>query len=186
MKILVLSDTHGDISMAKKIWASLDDLDLVLHLGDYYEDAEKLAAYVRTRVIAVHGNMDFEGDSPLHRIIDTEYGPVLITHGHCDRVRASYDKLLYRAEEAGCKAALFGHTHVAVNEVIDGIHVVNPGSLTRPRDGAAGSYAVIETSEDRFDCRIIRTDSSSEKNGGKNSKAKAGMLRSILNYSDRL
>ena len=186
MKILVLSDTHGDISMAKKIWASIDDPDLVLHLGDYYSDAEKLAASIRTNVIGVTGNCDRSGDECLSRVIDTEYGSLLMTHGHVEKVRWSYDNLIYRAQENNCKAVLFGHTHAAMNEIIDGIHVVNPGSLSRPRDGMSGSYAVIETGPDKFDCRIFRVDEDPEKNGGQKRKAKAGLLRSILNYSDRL
>ena len=68
MKILAISDTHGDISKAKKIWASVDDPDLVLHMGDHYSDALRLADSIKTPVIAVPGNMDPELDAPLNQI----------------------------------------------------------------------------------------------------------------------
>ena len=179
MKILVISDTHGNTGKAKKIWASHDGLDLVIHLGDYYSDAEELATSIKTEVVAVPGNMDRECDAPKRKMIETEYGPVLITHGHREKVKQSYDNLLYSAEEAGCKAVLFGHTHAAVHEEIDGIHIINPGSLSYPRDGNPGSYALITTSPDSFDCRIIYLKDKKPKNS-------AGLLRSLLNYSDRL
>ena len=42
MKILVLSDTHGDIEKAEKVINNSKDLNLVIHLGDYFRDAQKL------------------------------------------------------------------------------------------------------------------------------------------------
>ncbi|MBR6444660.1 MAG: metallophosphoesterase family protein, partial [Firmicutes bacterium] len=71
------------------------------------------------------------------------------------------------------------HTHAAVHEEIDGIHIINPGSLSYPRDGNPGSYALITTGPDSFDCRIIYLKDKKPKNSG-------GLLRSLLNYSDRL
>ena len=186
MKILVLSDTHGDISAAKKIWASIDGLDLVLHLGDHFGDARKLAASIRTEVLGVTGNCDRKAEPLLHRIVDTEFGPILMTHGHVEKVRVSFDNLIYKALENNCKAVLFGHTHVAMHEIIDGIHVVNPGSLTRPRDGDIGSYALIETGPDSFECRLLHKDDDPQKISEKKPKARTGLLRRLLNYSDRL
>lgn len=183
MKILAISDTHGDISKAKKIWASVDDPDLVLHMGDHYSDALRLADSIKTPVIAVPGNMDPELDAPLNQVVETEAGSILITHGHTERVRWSFDSLIYRAEERGCAFVLFGHTHVAMDETIDGIRLINPGSLTRPRDGNSGSYALIETSPGKLTCRIIRLENDK---ASKKSSDKGGRLRKILNYSDRL
>ena len=72
---------------------------------------------------------------------------------------------------------------VAMDETIDGIRLINPGSLTRPRDGNSGSYALIETSPGKLTCRIIRLEND---NASKKSSDKGGRLRKILNYSDRL
>ena len=113
--------------------------------------------------------------------LETEYGRLLLIHGHMDNVKMSPLNLLYRAQELDCKAVLFGHTHQAAYEEVDGIYLVNPGSLSRPRDGSSGSYAIINTEPDAFHCAIIYYDAMVPKK----KSAPRGRLSSMLNYSDR-
>ena len=47
------------------------------------------------------------------------------------------------AREAGADLAVYGHTHIALYEQQGDVTVVNPGSVARPRDAAAGSFMVI-------------------------------------------
>lgn len=43
MRLLVISDTHGDISKVCKVVNEIKDLiDGIIHLGDIVEDADKL------------------------------------------------------------------------------------------------------------------------------------------------
>lgn len=42
----------------------------------------------------------------------------------------------------GCDIALFGHTHSTCNKTVDGVLLVNPGSI-----GRNGTYAVLKISE---------------------------------------
>ena len=44
MKILAISDTHGKLNKVRDVWSKLNDIDLVLHAGDYYSDATATAA----------------------------------------------------------------------------------------------------------------------------------------------
>ena len=62
---------------------------------------------------------------------------------------------MYKAMENDCKAVLFGHTHRALIDEAEGIRFINPGSLTQPRDGSDGSYAIVRTSEDNLDASIV-------------------------------
>jgi predicted phosphodiesterase len=48
------------------------------------------------------------------------------------------------ARSAGAEAALFGHTHVPQTCTLDGIFVLNPGSVSRPRSRIGPSFAVLE------------------------------------------
>ena len=51
--------------------------------------------------------------------------------------------------EALAECVFFGHTHKPVIDEEDGIMVLNPGSLTFPRqNGHKPSYAVVEADED--------------------------------------
>ena len=43
MRIGVFSDSHGDISNARRFFDRLAPLDCLFHLGDYASDGEKLS-----------------------------------------------------------------------------------------------------------------------------------------------
>ena len=57
-----------------------------------------------------------------------------------------FDQLAEAAKARGCNGAFFGHIHVPVLEELDGVLLVNPGSLAFPRQrGRRPSYAVLDT-----------------------------------------
>ena len=179
MKILVIGDTHGKLNKVRDIWPKLKEIDLIAHTGDHYSDALKLAQQLDVPVISVRGNCDSSG--PDQQIIETEYGRILLTHGHRDNVKYDMNMLKYRAMEADCRAVLFGHTHESLVTEAEGIWFVNPGSLTLPRDTDSGSYAIVRTAEDRFDASIVYYSTVM----GSKKPPEGGFLKSILNYSDR-
>ena len=77
------------------------------------------------------------------------------------------------------------HTHVPGCEDFSGITLLNPGSLSLPRDGTNGSYAIIRSTEDEFYTNIIYYDTVCGTKKRQEKKVKGGMLRDMLNYSDR-
>ncbi|MEG0392436.1 MAG: metallophosphoesterase [Anaerovoracaceae bacterium] len=181
MKILVISDTHGSIAKVEEIAKRLTGIDLLVHLGDYSEDGWTLSQRLGIDVITVKGNMDGEY-AKKYEFFDVECGKILITHGHLCGVNHSYNNLLYACEEEGCVAAFFGHTHVPCNEEIEGIRLLNPGSISRPRDGSEGSYAIVHTDEEGIECSVIYYRKEGEL---PKKKPQGGYLRALLNYSDR-
>lgn len=44
MKILVISDTHGDTYKAEEAIRINKGINLIIHLGDYFRDAQKLSS----------------------------------------------------------------------------------------------------------------------------------------------
>ena len=46
-------------------------------------------------------------------------------------------------------AALCGHTHIAADETIYGVRVINPGALRYARDGAT-RYAILDVGTDVY------------------------------------
>lgn len=181
MKILVISDTHGKLNKVRDIYKKLKNIDLIIHAGDFKSDGEALGKEFGVPVVAVKGNCDGSYSKSDFEIVDTEYGKIMVTHGHAHNVNYQLTNLMYTAMEKDCKAVIFGHTHRALIDECSGIHFVNPGSLTQPRDGSDGSYAIIRTSNDSFDASIVYYSTIM---GGKK-PPKAGFIRSILNYSDR-
>lgn len=181
MKILVISDTHGKLNKVRDIWPKLKDIDLIIHAGDFISDAAKLEAELNIPVVAVKGNCDGGYSSDDFKTVDTEYGKIMVTHGHMENVKYQLSTLMYKAMEKQCKAVVFGHTHCALIEQEQGMYFVNPGSLTQPRDGSSGSYAIIRTSKDSFDASIVYYSTIM----GSRKPPAAGFIRNILNYSDR-
>ena len=84
MKLLVIGDTHGKLNRLRDIWPKLTGIDMIAHTGDHFSDAIKAEEELGVPVIAVGGNCD--GSGPDMEIIDTEYGNILLTHGHREGV----------------------------------------------------------------------------------------------------
>lgn len=155
-RILVISDTHG---MNKEVLESIlevEKADLIIHLGDYVEDGEKIANTLGLPYIIVKGNGDFKSKYPEERIIDIEGKKIFLTHGHKYDVRSSLDRIYYRASELDTDIAIFGHSHIAINTEENGIILFNPGSPSLPRGiDRIKSYGVIRISEE-IDADIVR------------------------------
>lgn len=183
MKILVIGDTHEQLNKIREIFPKLTNLDLIAHTGDRLENGRALEREFGIPVVAVKGNCDGSYSADDFEIIETDYGRILLTHGHMQHVNYRLDNLYYKAMEENCKAVFFGHTHKALVTEEDGIYLVNPGSLSQPRDDSDGSYAIVRTSPDSFEASIVYY-STIMGNGNKN-RPRAGYIRSILNYSDR-
>lgn len=178
LKILVVSDTHGRLTKMEDLVKSYKDLDLIVHLGDHFKDARAVAGLTQTPIIAVHGNCDGWGLSQDrdYKVVETPGGRILLTHGHGYDVKRGVDRLLYKAEEEGAKAVLFGHTHQSYLEEIDGIFLMNPGSLEEPRGMEPGSYGLVRADKDGISGSILYY---------KKKKHPGGFLKGLMNYSDR-
>jgi putative phosphoesterase len=146
MKILVISDTHGDITKAEEVIRKNNNIDLIIHLGDYFRDAQKLAAdFPGIPMEYVYGNSDFMvGDVPAEKLLEYNGRRIFITHGHRYSVKWDYDKLYRKAEEMNADLLLFGHTHVADMVEQNGRYLVNPGSISDSRGDTDESYAIVE------------------------------------------
>ena len=182
MKILVISDTHGRLNKVRDIYSKLKDIDLIIHAGDYLRDGEAFGEEVHVPVVAVPGNCDGNRSRDDFAIVETECGDILVTHGHMQGVSYDLQDLMYKTMENDGIAAVFGHTHCALIEEYDGIRFINPGSLTQPRDGSGGTYAVIRTTEDSFDASVVYY---STVMGTGRKGPQSGYIRNLLQYSDR-
>lgn len=157
-KILVLSDTHGDIDMTRRILQKHQDVDLRIHLGDVGFDLHEISS-----CCIVKGNHDRTNRLPMERIFQIEDKRLLCLHGNLfdeetvqevfaikgissDKLmdlcmKILYTKLKNHAKEKHCDIVLFGHTHHQCCEELDGVLLINPGSicLGTPHNG----YAIV-------------------------------------------
>ncbi len=123
-KILVLSDTHGNLSTIETLKNIMKESDYIFHLGDYQRDILAFKEF-RDKIYSVKGNCDGGGDDLIVEIEDTK---LLLSHGDKYGVTRGLDALLEKAKELGVDAVFFGHTHDALIEKKQGIYFINPGT----------------------------------------------------------
>ena len=103
----------------------------------------RLRKKVDCRLIMVAGNNDYDPDMDRVKIIDIGKYKAVVTHGHRYHLYSGYDPLFYLATENHADYVFFGHTHVPVIHEEGPVTLINPGSLTYPRQhGRQPSYIV--------------------------------------------
>ena len=148
MKILVVSDTHGDQKNFLKVINKEKDLDMVFHCGDVCGGEYTIIASAGCPVEMIAGNNDFF--SPLEEELefDVEGKKVLLTHGHHYYVSTDPELIKREARSRNVDLVCYGHTHYPSLCEEDGLVVLNPGSLTYPRQsGHQPTYAIVQIDE---------------------------------------
>ena len=145
MRIIVISDSHGNFKRLHwVVKRHLESTDLFLHLGDGLQELEDIRClYPKQKFLAVHGNCDRYFDEKLTRTIDCDGTKVFACHGDIYGVKSNLDKLKIKARMENASIALYGHTHKNFTDYEDGLYIMNPGSITLPRNGLP-SYGVID------------------------------------------
>ena len=142
MRILVVSDTHGNESMLFKAHQQAGKIDAVIHTGDGELDAQMLEETLGGTVLRVAGNCDHGSTAPRELLITLAGKRLLIVHGDRYTVKNGLEALVAQGKASGADAILFGHTHRALVEQRDDLLLLNPGTLW----GRAPflSYAILE------------------------------------------
>ena len=121
MRVLVLSDSHGDVYKLRRAIDSQPTAKLIVFLGDGEYDIDSVEC--RVPVIKVRGKK------------------IYCTHGFRENVKYTTENLISAAKSHGAHIALYGHTHVPVTSYDGGLYLVNPGSVRE------GSFAVIDITD---------------------------------------
>lgn len=160
MKCLVASDIHGSLFYAKKVMEAFEyhQADLLVLLGDYLyhgprnplptdynpmEVAQLLNAY-QSKIVAVRGNCDSEVDQMVINF-DISSGQttiilgkhrILVTHGHLFPIEKVNEL------EKG-SIMLFGHIHLPIAKKENDCYILNPGSISLPKENNPHSYGLL-------------------------------------------
>ena len=155
MRILVASDTHGNENALLSALVEQPEAKVVFHLGDGAREAEAMAAAFPNRTFYIaRGNGDWGvGSGAVEAGLELVAGRRLFyTHGHRYEVKLGLTRVVYAARERGADVLLFGHTHQPLVDYEDGLHLLNPGSLTY----GEGTYGVIDITPAGVVPRIVR------------------------------
>lgn len=152
MKVLIISDTHRRDENLKAAIKKEEPFDMMIHLGDSEGSEAHFEEWVnneRCSIYTVRGNNDFFSGSPAERMIYIGNYRVFLTHGHMYGVSMSTARLREEAKSRGATIAMFGHSHRPHLVRTDGMIVLNPGSLSYPRQAdRKGTYLVMTLDAD--------------------------------------
>ncbi|HEX2319966.1 MAG TPA: metallophosphoesterase family protein [Streptosporangiaceae bacterium] len=154
MKVVVLADTHaprrwrqcpGDVAQ------QLRNADLILHAGDVCTASvlDELSGYAPVR--AVLGNNDGPDvaawGAPETLEFDVTGVPVAMVH---DSGKAAGRGARLRRQFPAAQLVVFGHSHIPLDEVADGIRIFNPGSPTDRRRQPRCTFGVLDFDDGRL------------------------------------
>ena len=166
MNILVMSDTHGNLSMIEKMLGVAKENDLVIHLGDNYDDAY-LFIQEHIPTIRVPGTWGAEYQNVMieNRRFET-FSDIkfFLTHTPTKDVHdLSTDidphQVLINQD---CDIFCHGHTHHPNIQKMGSVVILNPGHLKADYDrGFPASFAQIKIDSNGVELLLIEESSRS-------------------------
>ena len=177
VKILLVSDNHGDRKSLEYVKQTFSDYDYFVHCGDSVMTDDELEGF-----ICVRGNNDFlvSDKVPDHTVLEAGGHRIYICHGHMDFISYfHYDPMIRHARELGCDTVFFGHVHTYYDETVDGVRLLNPGSIRHNRDGSTPSFMLVHIDDEGI--HATRMAYAAEENTGEET-----WLEKLLNMLSRL
>ena len=156
MRILIISDTHGRDEIFDEVLSQAGEIDMLIHCGDIEGHEAYYRKAVNCPVWMVPGNNDYFSTMPRDIQFEIDGINVWVTHGHAYRVSLGMDYLVDEAMAREADVVMFGHIHRPMIEQIGDLTLLNPGSLTYPRqENRKPSYIIMETDENEEPCYNI-------------------------------
>ncbi len=153
MKLIVISDTHGNYPAALRAVESIPQVDAVIHLGDFCDDLLPLASALTCKLFRLPGNCDVNSPLPRELFIRFAGVPFLLCHGDAHGVKGGVSRLAEHAHRTGAEVVLFGHTHEPLIQTDKGVLLVNPGALQK--GDSSPTFALVTLEEGTVSARII-------------------------------
>lgn len=153
MRILVVSDSHGMEADLRRAILAQPKAEVVIHLGDGEAEARRLkASFPEKTFLQVRGNCDWGSDCPTVGEYTVDGVKLFYTHGHVYGVKSGLYGAVCAARERGAQVLLFGHTHRALTDYEDGLHILNPGAVS----GWQASYGTLDITPQGIVTNVIK------------------------------
>lgn len=145
-KIVVTSDVHGKKHRLEGVLAINFDADVFIDCGDSEMHPDLMRPFV-----SVKGNNDYYFDYPNHRVIEHDGIVFLVIHSHQMMMFKRDAALVKKAKSMKADVVLFGHYHSFYDKVVDGIHLISPGSLSYNKDLTPSCYALLSIKDKQIE-----------------------------------
>ncbi len=162
-KILIISDTHRRDDVISTVMRQVGHVDMMIHAGDAEGSEEvyhRIMCAENGDFHYVAGNNDFFTRAPQEDLFYIGPYRTYLTHGHQFCVSMGDKYLRDEAWQNNVNILIYGHTHRPVAEYEGPMLVLNPGSLTYPRQAnQLPSYILLTLDEnDRLQYEIHYLD----------------------------
>ncbi|MBT9255547.1 metallophosphoesterase [Phycicoccus sp. MAQZ13P-2] len=136
-RVLLMSDTHlpkRAKDLPAPLWDAVDAADLVVHAGDWVDEATLDALEARSaRLLACWGNNDGPGlRARLPEVARASIEGVRVAVVHETGQKQRREERM-RLEYPDVDLLVFGHSHIPWDTAHDGLRLLNPGSPTDRR-----------------------------------------------------
>jgi len=154
MKVLIASDIHGSMFYAEELKRVIEQEkpDLIALLGDFLYSGPRnpvkedynpkavvdILTIFHDKIIAVRGNCDAD--------IDVDVLPFALPRQN----EIVDDMKLEALKLKKGDVLMYGHTHLPQLASVDGVTILNPGSLSFPKGGYPHTYMLLDENEVRL------------------------------------
>ncbi len=143
MKIGLISDTHGYFE--PKVSDLFAGVSHILHAGDIGDDSIVAELQTIAPVTAVLGNTDSSPNYRLTEVIMLAGRKFIVQH--IVNPRELREEFQLRIARERPDAVVFGHTHKAFCETIDGVLYLNPGYAGKPKIRMERSVVILHVND---------------------------------------
>lgn len=142
IKIIVISDSHNNRALIKKLLPRMLEADYVFTLGDMLNDYYLLKRELGDKLFSVKGNCD-SIDLPSDKLLQIGNLRFFLTHGHFYGVKQGYERIYFKAKELNADVVLFGHSHYSEIIESEGVKYINPGCLCNYSEDKSYCYIIV-------------------------------------------
>jgi len=188
MKILILSDIHGNLQALKEVFNNVLDIDMIFFLGDYITDipcSHEVIEFLKVKMAKyksyiIRGNREdyiihYDETKDKNWSLENNTANLLFTYNSLTKEDLDFIKNLKKEEEVniyGYKIllthkyiennnydiVLYGHTHLEEYKIIDNTRYLNPGSIGLPNGTNKMSYLILEIDEKNINAFFYRME----------------------------
>lgn len=148
-RIMIVSDTHKRHGNLMEALYNEGKIDMLIHLGDIEGEEDIITDMAGCKVLMVPGNNDYY--ARYDKEIETKIGKykVLLTHGHYYYVSLDLQVIKQECKSRGFDIVMFGHTHRPLIDIGEDVILINPGSISYPRQADhRPTYIMMEVADD--------------------------------------
>lgn len=145
MRVLIVSDSHRHNENLLAVLEKTGPYDMLVHCGDVEGSEYTISEAAGCPAVMVQGNNDFFSRIPREQDVMIGRYKVWVTHGHHYNIAMNTETIKQEAIGREVDIVMCGHSHRPVIDIGKEVTLINPGSISYPRqENRKPSYVIME------------------------------------------